>query len=374
MRKQTIILVSVLLLLFGGPFVAYSAEGITYIVQPGDCLVKLAGMYLGNGAHYSAIVSATNEKRSSDGSFAKITDPFAIEPGWKLFIPAAGFDQRDCRISILVGGLGFPEGPIWDSKNETLYWVEWSGDAIWAMKDGKANIVVKTQKGDGPNGLCLDKDGNLWVAMYSSLKVVKMTPSGKILKTIDNYKGKPFKGPNDLVMDSKGGIYFTDSGDFEEDWTTGRPAGDVYYITPGGNVVQLDSNLCYSNGLGITPDGKNLLVNEHRANRIWKYSINPDGTLSNRRQFFILGDDCVLPEELCYEVGPDGMSQDSKGNVYVAHYGAGEVVVISPDGRQIRRIHLPIGSNPDNTTFGADEKTLYVTEGEVGLLYRIQFK
>jgi len=379
MRKQTIIFVSVLLLLFGGPFVAYSAEGITYIVQPGDDLVKLSGEYLGNGAHYRAIFSATNDKHDSDSSFAKITDPFDVKPGWKLFIPAAGIDQEDYRISIVVGGLGFPEAPIWDSKRETLYWVEWSGDAIWAMKDGRANVAIKTKKGEGPNGLILDKDGNLWVCMYSSLEVVKMTPSGKVLQTIDNYNGKPFLGPNDFAMDANGGLYITDSGNFgvsaDDDFSTGRPVGAIYYLTPKGKLLQVAKDISYANGLVISHDGKSLIVAEHRRNCLLKYSINPDGTLSNKAVFFNMDTDCAVKADLCWIIGPDGLKIDSKGNIWIAQLAGGKIVVVSPEGKLLRKIFLPKdGGGPTNVAFTPDEKTLYVTDGLLGLLYRIQFK
>jgi gluconolactonase len=192
-----------------------------------------------------------------------------------------------------------------------------------------------------------------------------------MLKAIDSHNGEPLKGPNDLVLDAHGGVYFTDSGDFEQDWVTGRPAGAIYYLTPGGELLQVDSQLCFPNGIAISLDGNRLIVGEHRKNRLLQYAINPDGTLSDKQVFLELDRDCRLPESLGYELGPDGMCRDDQDNLWVAHYGGGKVLALSPEGTPLARVYLARGAKPTNTAFDADEKALYVTEGELGLLCRV---
>ena len=358
------------------------------MVQAGDSLWKLAEEYLGNGALYPAIVTATNEQYQAHSSFANITDPTVIQVGWKLLIPAAApeaelaapeaaevAEQMVSQSDIVVEGLQYPEGPFWSTQDDTLYFVEWSGDTIWTLKDGQAEVMLELEPGDGPSGLFQDADGDLWVTLYSSLKVVEIDPSsGEILQTFDNYQGGPFLGPNDLVVDAAGGVYFTDSGNFEEDWTEGRVVGAVYYITPEGELLQVDSELVYPNGIFISVDGGSLIVDEHRQNRILKYAINADGTWSDPEVLLELEDNYLGDAEYSYELGPDGMWRDSQGNLWVAHYGGGEVLVISSAGELLEKILLPQGIYPTNTTLSSDEKTLYVTEGGDGLLYQIDLE
>ena len=366
-------------------------EETTYTVQAGDSLWKLAEKYLGSGASFPAIVEATNQRHQTDDSYANITDPGALQPGMKLLIPAGVSEpaamaeaeavpapepaaipaQMASEADIVVDGLNFPEAPYWSTLDNRLYFLEWGGDTIWTMQDGQAELLLELEPGDGPSGIFQDEAGNLWVTLYSSLKVVQMTPAGEILQTFDSFNGEPFRGPNDLVIDANGGLYFTDSGNFEEDWTEGRAVGAVYYITPEGELMQVDSELVYPNGIFLSLDGQTLYVDEHRQNRILSYSVNPDGTLSDPEVFFEPDDAYLGDAEFSYELGTDGMWRDSQGNLWVAHYGGGKVMVISPEGQLLKLITLPLGIYPTNTTLSPDETTLYVTESGNGLLYQI---
>ncbi len=300
--------------------------------------------------------------------------------GWSV-VYAAPLSQEEAIVEaevseedIVVENLNFPEGPFWSSLDDTLYFVEWGGDKIWSLKDGETKLFLETEAGDGPCGLYQNEDGTFWVCMYSSLKLVKLSSSGEVLQTIDEFKGQPFKGPNDLVVDDQGGVYFTDSGNFEDDWTTGRPAGAVYYLTPEGELGQVDSRLCYPNGIALSLDGQTLFVNEHMKNRVLKYDINPDGTFSDKEVFLELDDECLVEEEFCFELGPDGMTRDSGGNLWIAHYSGGKIVVVSPEGTVLAKLYLSQGLHPTNTVFNQDESILYVTEGGVGLLYQIDLE
>lgn len=365
-------------------------EEMTYTIQSGDNLWTLAEKYLGYGASYPAIIEATNQKRQSDASYANITDPTALQVGMKLIIPASVTvpaaaaepapasepaaaipEQMAGEADIAVDGLNFPEAPRWSTRDNRLYFLEWGGDTVWTMQDGQAEILFDTAAGDGPSGIFQDQQGNLWLALYSSRKVVQMTPAGEVRQTFDNFNGQPFRGPNDLIGDANGGLYFTDSGNFEEDWTEGRAVGALYYISPAGELRQVDAELVYPNGIFLSLDGQTLYVNEHRQNRILSYGVNPDGSLSDPAVFFEPDDAYLGDAEFSYELGPDGMWRDSQGNLWVAHYGGGKVMVISPAGQLLKLIRLPQGSYPTNTTLSADEKTLYVTESGNGVLYQI---
>jgi gluconolactonase len=284
-------------------------------------------------------------------------------------------DQENLRdgqqARIVASGLSYPESPYWSSQDGCLYFVEWMADRVRRWNDRATSLAFETPPGSGPCGLCQDRDSNFWVCLYTAGKLVKYTPAGTMLKGFDRFEGVRFKGPNDLVMDSRGGLYFTDSGDFEEDWVTGRPAGSVYYLSPARQLSQVATGLCYPNGLMITVNGKHLLINEHRKNRILTYIILPGGGLSDPQVLYRLDSDCLLDSGLAYEVGPDGMCLDGQGNIWVAHFGGGKIVAVSLRGRLLGMVRLPRGRKPTNLTYRADTDALYVTEAEFGLLYQI---
>ena len=218
---------------------------------------------------------------------------------------------------VLLEGLRFPEGAFWSSHDGCLYFVEWTGDAVWMWRDGGATALFETPPGAGPCGLTQDHDGNFWVCLYSARQLAKLGPAGQVLRVIDGYRGERFKGPNDLVVDQASGVYFTDSGDFENDWATGRAVGAIYYLAPTGTLRQVDAGLCFPNGIALSGDGQTLWVNEHRKNRLLAYDVHPDGRLDQRRVFYTLSSESLLPPEFSYELGPDGMCRDERETVAI---------------------------------------------------------
>jgi gluconolactonase len=271
---------------------------------------------------------------------------------------------------ILAEGLAFPEAPFWSDRDGCLYLVEWTGDRLLAFREGKLETLFRTEPGDGPSGLCQDAQGNFWTTLYSSCKLVCFNPSGERLLVVDDYQGAPFRGACDLVGETGGGVYFTDSGDFEDDWRSGRPAGAVYYCSPDGKLVEIDRGLCYPNGVALSPDEKRLYVNEHRLNRTLEYFLDEDHRSSRRRVLYTYDQRCLLEAESAFELGPDGLCVDQAGDLWVAHYGGGKLVQIDPAGEIRKTFPMPRGRRPTNVAFRARGQTLYVTEAEFGLLYR----
>ncbi len=274
-------------------------------------------------------------------------------------------------IQLIAEGLSFPESPCWSDRDNRLYFVEWTGDRIWTVREGKAQLLFNTEPGGGPSGLCQDKDGNFWVCLYSNRKLVQYSPEGILLQAFATFREKSFRGPNDITMDSSGEIYFTDGGDYEEDWVSGRPAGALYHLDPGRTLHRLDQGLCFPNGIAASPDGKILYVAEHRKNRVLKYHLATGSQVSHKEVFFILDDQCLLEPDLAYELGPDGMGTDDAGNLWVAHYGGGKVVQINDQGTLLKTIHIPRGRKPTNVKVIPTKGMLYITEAEYGLLYAI---
>jgi sugar lactone lactonase YvrE len=112
----------------------------------------------------------------------------------------------------------------------------------------------------------------------------------------------------------------------------------------------LETGMGTANGIDVSPDGKHLYVNESVQRKIWRYDIQPDGSIGGKRLLIAFADH-----------GMDGMRTDTQGNLLVARYGAGSVAMVSPAGKLLREIPLK-GSKPTNVAFGgADGRTVYVT-------------
>ena len=273
---------------------------------------------------------------------------------------------------ILAEALHFPEAPFWSQQDGCLYLVEWTGDRLLVFREGRLETLFQTEPGDGPSGLCQDAQGNFWTTLFSSRKLACFNPFGECLLVIQDYRGAPFRGPCDLVGAKSAGVYFTDSGDFEDDWKTGRPAGVVYYCSPAGELVEIDRGLCFPNGIALSPDEKFLYVNEHRQNRTLEYTLEGYRSCSHKRVLLNYDQHCLLEPESAFELGPDGLCVDSAGDLWVAHYAGGKLVQVSPLGEVLNTIYLPRGRRPTNVAYHAHEHILYVTEAEFGLLYRVK--
>ncbi|MEA4949880.1 MAG: SMP-30/gluconolactonase/LRE family protein, partial [Petrimonas sp.] len=154
-------------------------------------------------------------------------------------------------------------------------------------------------------------------------------------------------GPNDLWITPKGGIYFTDPYYHRNYWREGhaevQDVRGVYYLSPDGEVIRVIADYKQPNGLVGTPDEKTLYVADINDGKIWKYDIQPDGTLANKTFF--------APH------GSDGMTMDNKGNVYLT---MGKVWVYSPKGELIQEIEVP--ESPSNVCFGGKKRNiLFIT-------------
>jgi gluconolactonase len=221
------------------------------------------------------------------------------------------------------------------------------------------------------NGLLPLPSGNLAVCDMFGHRIVEMTTQGTIVRTlVTAYGGKPIDGPNDLVMDKKGGIYFTDP-QFTPELAKSQPGRAVYYRTPEGKVIRVVEPNAFAmpNGVLLSPDGKTLYVNNtydsetfwnvdtDKDNFIWAYGVAEDGSLLNVRKFAEL---YLTPEVLDRKgrsSGADGMTIDELGNIYVATYAG--LQIFNNAGVFIGLINLPV--YPVSCCFGGDDlKTLYM--------------
>ena len=274
--------------------------------------------------------------------------------------------------------LTFSEGPKW--MNGKLYFSNMYFDQNWNADPNKSSIVAMEADGtyknimEGKmqaNGLYPYKNGNLVVCDMIGHRVVEMTTSGNVVEVIaDSFDGKPIDGPNDIITDSKGGIYFTDP-QFTMEAEKFQPGRAVYYVSPDKKITRLvePNEFAMPNGILLSPNGKTLFinncyddeswypVNSAKENFVWAYDVNDDGTISNGHKFAELR----LPGNVLDRKGKsssaDGMAIDTEGNIYVATYLG--VQIFDPKGSFIGIINLP--SFPVSLGFGdEDMKTLYI--------------
>jgi gluconolactonase len=243
------------------------------------------------------------------------------------------------------GGYAFTEGPS-VAPDGRVFFTDQPNDKIdvWS-EDGTKTTYMKTC--DRTNGTYFNKKGEMVACadLHNKLVVISMD---KQMRTIaENFNGQPLNAPNDCWIAPNGGIYFSDPYYARNYWEPGRremqDKRGVYYLIPDGKVIRVIDDYKQPNGLIGTPDGKTLYVSDINDSKIWKYTIEADGTLSNKTFF--------APE------GSDGMAIDNKGNVYLTNKA---VSVFDKTGKKIAAIEVP--ETPSNVCFGGKKRNiLFIT-------------
>ncbi|MEO8400147.1 MAG: SMP-30/gluconolactonase/LRE family protein [Ignavibacteriaceae bacterium] len=261
----------------------------------------------------------------------------------------------------IADSLNFPEGPAWDGK-ENLYVSSCYGGFITKINDEKVSTFIdSTQKPfrlKQTNGLTFDKHGNIFACDYGIGAILKITPERETSIYAEGFEGKKFNRPNDLAFDSSGNLYFTDLKSYGKD----KPDGRVFRIDNLTKKITIAAeNLCFPNGIAFSIDGKKLFVCESAQNRILSFDVDKKGLLKNKKIFIELeGGD------------PDGIAFDKQGNLYAAHFGSGQIFIISSEGKIINTLIAP-GKKPSNVEFGgSDLKTLFITEDETNSVYKLE--
>ncbi len=241
----------------------------------------------------------------------------------------------------LATGYTFLEGPTADTYGN-VYFTDIPTERIfrWTPAGG---IALYRENTNQANGLSFDLDGRLIICEMKTRRIAVIGLDGNEASIADRYGERRFNSPNDLWVDQSGGVYFTDprygaTDDIELD------GNHVYYITPvTNNIVQVTTNLVRPNGLVGTTDGRRLYVADHGGGQTFVYDVQSDGRLDNQRVFV--------------QQGADGITLDSKGNLYLT---GDDVTIYNPSGIPIGSIAVP--EPPANLAFGGIEgTTLFIT-------------
>jgi len=269
---------------------------------------------------------------------------------------------------------GAGEGPAWHPELGLLT----SGEGNINRRDKEGSRSIYRQN-SGSNGLMFDRSGRLVVCEASLRRVTRIEADDSVTVLAETFGGKKFNQPNDLSIDARNRIYFSDPqyGDrstMEMDDSEGRKIEGVYRINVDGKVTRIITHeVDRPNGLVVSHDDKYLFVADNNnslggARKLWRFEFNGDGEIELASQ--------KLVHDWGTTRGPDGIKLDSVGRLYVAaglnkpnpphetaQTSTAGIYVFSPAGKLIQFVSIP-RDETTNCAFGGDDlKSLFITAG-----------
>ncbi len=293
--------------------------------------------------------------------------PGVVKGGTPIERILTGFDGLDDPIGITDG---------------TILFSEPNARRIHRLDPRTNAVSVLVAESNESHGISEDSKGRLITAQAwdGSTRIGVMWPASAVAVLSDNFEGRPYSRPNDLIVARNGGVYFTDPGLTAQQAEAlvkrlGKPLAprlpaSVYYIPPGGRAIRIDDRMIRPNGIQLSRDEKTLYVSDSNGAEIIAWEIQPDGLVRNRRAFGTLTGRSTRDNGLGgVKTFADGMTIDNDGRLYVTTGGG--VEVLSAEGRHLGTIPVRCPPNDcQNLAFGGpDKQTLYVAGA--GSLYRV---
>ncbi|PYJ86133.1 MAG: gluconolactonase [Verrucomicrobia bacterium] len=271
------------------------------------------------------------------------------------------------------------EGPAWHAPSRDLYFT--GGDRITRFDTAGTSHLFREPSG-GANGLLFDHQGRLVVCEAANRRATRTEPDRATTVLADSYDGMKFNSPNDLTIDSKGRIYFTDPRYGPRDTMElrdekGNLVEGVYRIDAPGKVQRITgTEVDRPNGILVSPDDKHLFIADNNNNtiggarKLWRFELSPDGTLKRRSRKLIF--------DWKTSRGPDGFKMDRNNRLFVAAglnranppfetvepYKAG-IYILSSEGELLDFVPVPMDEVTNCAFGGEDLKTLYITAGSM---------
>jgi sugar lactone lactonase YvrE len=249
---------------------------------------------------------------------------------------------------VLLGGLGFGEGPRWHDGR--LWFSDMGAARVMAVDlDGRAELVLEVPT--RPSGLGWLPDGRLLVVSMRDRRVLRLEPDGEVVVHADLADLASFDC-NDMVVDGLGRAYVGNAG-FD---LSARPlevrAAEVVLVTPDGEARVVDDEVVFPNGSVVTPDGSTLVVAETFGQCLTAFTIAEDGSLTDRRTFALLRG-----------TSPDGICLDAEGAVWVADANGSACLRVREGGEVVDRVDTGRGCFACMLG-GADRRTLFLMTAE----------
>jgi gluconolactonase len=311
----------------------------------------------------SACQSQSTEKKYLENiRFEVIDDNF-----YQLIDPEA-------KVEILAEGHEWTEGPLWVESEQMLLYSDIPNNAIYSWKEGEGSqLWLETAGGlegrPGSNGLLLNNQNELILCQHGARQMAKMntplnTPAADFTSLADRYNNLKLNSPNDAVYASNGDLYFTDPPyGINQETEKELDHNGVYRFTKDGDLNLLSTDFTRPNGIGLSPDEKQLIVaNSDPKSAKWMiFDLSEDGSLSNERLLFDatdwVGND--MPGL------PDGLKVTKSGHLFAT--GPGGLYLFSPDYALLGILHT--GKHTSNCALNTDESYLYLTADD--LLIRV---
>jgi gluconolactonase len=285
----------------------------------------------------------------------------------------------NASVEKLATGMRWAEGPVWSGDGRYLLVSDIANNCIMRWDEITNQFNVYRHKSNYSNGLCRDLEGRLITCEGSTSdsegrRVTRTEHNGKITVLADNFEGKRFNSPNDVVVKRDGSIWFTDppfqAGSMYEGHIIQTELPDAVYRIDGetGDLIQVIKNVAGPNGLCFSPDESILYVVEclSQPRKVWAYDVNLDGTLGNRN---------AIISDIAHAAF-DGIKCDQDGNLWCGWGSDGSasqnpeelngVMIFNKQGKPIGHIKLPeycanicFGGTEGNRLFMASSHSIY---------------
>lgn len=320
----------------------------------------------------------TEEQIATNSSIGKI----------EIYDTAALKDiDTNAAIEIIAKGYSWSEGPVWIAGKQMLLFTDVPENKMYQWKEGDTAKLYLTPSGytgsikriggeDGANGLALDKDGRLLLCQSGNRQVVRLNapldaPNPEFTVLASNYEGKKFNSPNDLIVDSKNNIYFTDPiyglPQRETDSTRELSFEGVYKISTDGKLSLLIDSIQHPNGIALSPDEKTLYVasSDEKHPKWYAFDLDANGNIKSGT---VLLDATIMMENATMKQGADGFKIDQYGNIFSA--GPDGINIISPSGKLIGLIKIK-DRKTSNCAFNETKNVLFITADDLVLKMKL---
>jgi len=267
-------------------------------------------------------------------------------------------------MEVIAEGLAFPEGPVVMADGSVIV-VEIMAGRVTRCWNGRTELVCQT--GGGPNGAAIGPDGALWICNNGGMapggergpgRIERIDlATGRCERVHESCDGLPLRGPNDLVFDATGRLWFTDLGSGHEDV---RTIGGLYTVSAdGGTITAVNRRSISYNGIGLSPDQKHVYVADTWQARVYRYNNQAKAQ---------------EPHYVATGIGPvgfDSLAVTAAGNVCVAMVmGTGGIATVTPGG-QVTQLAIPDDPYVTNIAFGGEDmRDAYITLSGTGRLIR----